>query len=282
MPLSQRQLAGFADKHAWQFPVDTSPRYLAGPGDARHVTHGLAAAGWSPLSDPLSAELLMRSPDHRYRLQFDPQSPSSAWWRLRAEHSDAGPGWYAEFGELVPAEVLAGFTDALVAPAPAEPTSPLPVLEAAGWLLDGHGVADSIPPGCTVVRRPETRPRGTSPGLEPDRASWHVEVHDHLEGFVGGARLWHAWFGEHTPEHLVTAFITALADPAPVQRAMFDRTAHSSVRQRPSPLTPQQTVDAHTTRVNALRRQARAARRQSTKPATPPAPTSTAHPVAHR
>ncbi|WP_342671170.1 hypothetical protein [Streptomyces chattanoogensis] len=26
---------------------ETRPRHLAGPADARHVTHGLAAAGWS-------------------------------------------------------------------------------------------------------------------------------------------------------------------------------------------------------------------------------------------
>ncbi|MFC8859256.1 DUF317 domain-containing protein, partial [Streptomyces sp. NPDC057144] len=102
MPLSERRLDAFADKHAWQIPFDTSPRHLAGPGDARHVTHGLAAAGWTTVSDPLSAEIVMASPDHRYRLQFDPQSATSAWWRLRAASADNEHGWYAEFGELVP------------------------------------------------------------------------------------------------------------------------------------------------------------------------------------
>ncbi|CAM5323736.1 hypothetical protein STENM36S_05492 [Streptomyces tendae] len=57
MPLSERQLDAFADKQAGQIPFDTSPRHLAGPGDARHVTHGLAAAGWATVSDPLSAEI---------------------------------------------------------------------------------------------------------------------------------------------------------------------------------------------------------------------------------
>ncbi|MFI1185791.1 hypothetical protein [Streptomyces californicus] len=52
MPLNERQLAAFADKHAWKIPFDTSPRHLAGPGDARHVTHGLAAVGWNTVSDP--------------------------------------------------------------------------------------------------------------------------------------------------------------------------------------------------------------------------------------
>ncbi|MEW2620873.1 DUF317 domain-containing protein [Streptomyces sp. NPDC048106] len=93
MPLSEQQLAPFADKHAWQIPFDTSPRHLAGPGDARHVTHGLAAAGWNAVSDPLSAEIVLRSPDLRHSLQFDPQSATSAWWRLRAETTDTEPGW---------------------------------------------------------------------------------------------------------------------------------------------------------------------------------------------
>ncbi|GAA2258345.1 hypothetical protein GCM10010415_20010 [Streptomyces atrovirens] len=70
MPVSERQLSEFADKHAWQIPFDTSPRHLAGPGDARHVTHGLAAAGWTRTSDPLSPRMVMTSPDHRYNLRF--------------------------------------------------------------------------------------------------------------------------------------------------------------------------------------------------------------------
>ncbi|WP_342671172.1 hypothetical protein [Streptomyces chattanoogensis] len=31
-------------------------------------------------------------------MQFGPPAATSAWWRLRAEHTDTGPGWYAEFG----------------------------------------------------------------------------------------------------------------------------------------------------------------------------------------
>ncbi|MFI9341846.1 hypothetical protein ACIG0D_11325 [Streptomyces sp. NPDC052773] len=56
--MSERQLAAFADKHAWRIPFDTTPRHLAGPGDARHVTHGPAAAGWTHASDPLSPEIV--------------------------------------------------------------------------------------------------------------------------------------------------------------------------------------------------------------------------------
>ncbi|MFG3384029.1 DUF317 domain-containing protein [Streptomyces sp. NPDC047999] len=280
MPLSERQLAAFADKHGGQIPFDTSPRHLAGPGDARHVTHGLAAAGWTRTSDPLSAEIILRSPDHRHRLQFDPQSATSAWWRLRAEPTDTEPGWYAEFGAFVPAEVLAGLTDALIAPTPAEPVSPLPVLEAAGWLIDGRGAADSNPPGCRVERRP-AQDRGTAPWRQAGRASWHVEVHDSPDAFVGGPRLWHAFLDDAVPEHLVTAFVTALADTTPLQRGMFDPTARHGVVQEPSPLTPQQTVDAYLARVKDLRSQARAAHRQ-TKPPVPPARAATTQPAPRR
>ncbi|MFC9131394.1 DUF317 domain-containing protein [Streptomyces sp. NPDC057099] len=279
--MSERQLAAFADQHAGRIPLDTSPRHLAGPGDARHVTHGLAAAGWSPVSDPLSAEIVLRSPDLRHRLQFDPQSTTSAWWRLQAAPTGTEPGWYAEFGEHVPAEVLAGLTDALIAPPPTGPTSLLPVLEAAGWIIDGRGIAYSAPPGCKVLRLPENS-AGTVPWREQERVTWHIDVRDRFDDASRGTHLWHAAFNGHTPEHLVTAFVAALADPAPLQRGTFDHTAIHHVVQNPSSLTAQQTVDAHTTRIKALRAQARTARRQQTKAAMPPAHADTAQPAARR
>jgi hypothetical protein len=279
VPVSERQLAAFADTHAWRIPFDTSPRHLAGPGDARHVTHGLAAAGWTRTSDPLSPEIVLRSPDHRHSLQFDPQSATSAWWRLRAEPTDTELGWYAEFGELVPAEILSGLTDALVSPPPTMPADPLRILDGAGWLIDGRGSAFSDPLGCTVERRTE-RGDATVPWRLPARVSWHVEARD-PEHSSRGPRLWHAWFDGPTPTHLVAAFVTALADGAPLQRAMYDRTAHHGVVQKPSPLSPQQIVEAHTARLAGIRKQARAAHRQP-KTATPPAKADTARPTARR
>lgn len=70
MPVSERQLAAFADTHAWQVLFDTSPRHLAGAGDGRRVTHGLATAGWARTSDPLSPEIVLTSPNRRHSLQF--------------------------------------------------------------------------------------------------------------------------------------------------------------------------------------------------------------------
>ncbi|MBW1597303.1 DUF317 domain-containing protein [Streptomyces sp. JJ38] len=273
MPVSERQLADFANKHAWQIPFDISPRHLAGPGDARHVTHGLAAAGWSAVSDPLSAEITLHSPDLRHRLQFDPQSRTSAWWRLQAEPTDTEPGWYAEFGELVPAEVLAGFTDALVVPPPQQSDPWLPV-SSAGWHRESDDTARSPDSMCRIELRPSSELH--------DRPSWRVETREPGHGTIDGPRIWHAYFHEHTPTRLVGSFLTALADRSPLQRGMYDRTGHYSAVQEPSPLRPQQVVDAHTTRIKALRAQARFARRQQTKPATTPAKAGPAHPVARR
>ncbi|MGX4693724.1 DUF317 domain-containing protein [Streptomyces sp. JNUCC 63] len=265
MPVTEQQLAAFADTHAWRIPFDTSPRHLAGPGDARHVTHGLAAAGWRRTSDPLSPEIVLISPDLRYSLQFDPQSATSAWWRLRAEPTDTEPGWYAEFGELVPAEILGSLTDALIGPTPAEQTDPLQVLHAANWGTDEENTARSPDGMCHVERRP---------GREATH--WNVETCEPGHDTSKGRRIWHTCFDSRTPTRLVEAFVTALADPAPLQRGMFDRTAHGAV-QEPSPLSPQHVVDAHIERVHALRARARAARRHpqpetAKAPAPPPSP----------
>lgn len=274
MPVSERQLAQFADKHAWQLPFDTSPRHLAGPGDARHITHGLAAAGWSTVSDPLSAEIVLRSPDLRHSLQFDPQSAASAWWRLRAEPADSEPGWYAEFGELVPAEVLASFTDALIAPPPPRQTDPWQPVTAAGWQRDSDDTAHSPDAMCHIERRPLSEFH--------ERPSWHVETREPGHGRYLGPRIWHAFLDERVPTHLVGSFLTALADDGPLLRGGFDRTAHYRAVKKPSRLSPEQVVDAHTARIASLRARARSARRQTTKPTPATTHTRASPPAARR
>nr|WP_316043953.1 DUF317 domain-containing protein [Streptomyces sp. QL37] len=274
VPVSERQLAAFAHRHATQIPFDTSPRHLAGPGDARHVTHGLAAAGWNCTTDPLSPEIVLRSPDHRYSMQFDPQSATSAWWRLHAEPTRTERGWYAEFGELVPAEILGRLTDALIAPTPTEHADPFQALESAGWALESETTAHS-PDGMCHVHRP------TDEGVW--RSSWRVETCQPGFETPMGPRIWHAFVDESMPEHLVGAFAAALADPAPLQRAMYDRTAHYSAVQSRSLLTPEDVVAAHSTRLDAIRAQARAARRQQrTQPAVTPATARAVRPAVRR
>lgn len=275
MPVSERQLAAFADQLPRRIPLDTSPRHLAGAGDARHVTHALAAAGWARTSDPFSPEIILRNPQGRCTLHFDPQSVTSAWWRLRAEPTDTEPGWYAEFGELVPAEILGRLTDALTTPPPSQPPDPFQALKSAGWLLSDAGTAHSPDRMCHVERYPDQ---------ESLRGFWHVETCEPGHGTLLGPRIWHARFDGPVPDHLVGAFITGLADPAPLQRGMFDRTAHHSVVQEPSPHTPEQVVAAHANRLDAIRAQVRAARRQQ-PPAPPqprPGPAYPARPAAHR
>jgi hypothetical protein len=82
--------------------------------------------------------------------------------------------------------------------------------------------------------------------------------------------------------HLVTAFVTALADTAPLQRGMYDRTALPSVTQQRSTVTPEQIIEAHKTRLNSLHALARAARRHSTTAAAAPASSAAARPAARR
>lgn len=275
MPVSERQLSEFADKHAWQIPFDTSPRHLAGPGDARHVTHGLAAAGWTRTSDPLSPRMVMTSPDHRYSLRFTPESGyMSAWWHLTSEPFGAEPYWYAAVGELVPAEVLAAVTDALVIPPPAAQPDPWQTLDAAGWARDDSGAARSTDGMCTIEHRPVSELH--------DTPEWHIETHETNFHELGGRRIWHAHFHQNVPAHLVNAFVTALTDTAPLQRGMHEPTAHYRAVQEPSPLSPQQVVDAHTDRLKAITARVRAARRRQTKPAPAPMHTRTAQPAARR
>ncbi|MEU2263922.1 DUF317 domain-containing protein [Streptomyces sp. NPDC019645] len=137
------------------------------------------------------------------------------------------------------------------------------MLKSAGWLLNGHDAAHTPDAMCHVEQRSE---QGET------IAGWHVETCEPGHGTPMGRRIWHAWFDGRTPSHLVTAFVTALADTAPLQRGMYDRTAHHSVVQKPSPLAPEQIVEAHTTRLAGIRSQARAAHRQRRPNAAMPPP----------
>ncbi|MFI5743533.1 DUF317 domain-containing protein [Streptomyces anulatus] len=270
MPVTERQLAAFADQHGHQIPYDTSPRHLAGPGDARHVTHGLAAAGWTTSSDPLSPQIALTSPDRRYTMEFNPQSRVGTWWTLRAEYTDTAPGWYAAFGELVPAEVLGRLTDALSVPPPDLGPSPFQILESAGWQVGPTATAHSPDGMCHVESHVEA--------LQGDAQTsyWRVEACEPGHGTPIGRQIWGAWLPSPVPEFLVTAFLQALTAPEPLQRAMYDRTAHYRAAQKPSALSPEQVVQAHADRLKTIRAQVRAARRQpTTTPPTAPAQSGT-------
>ncbi|MFI7102739.1 DUF317 domain-containing protein [Streptomyces sp. NPDC050161] len=262
MPVRERQLAAYAERHATTTPLNTSPRYLAGPGDARHVTHALAEAGWTSPSDPLDPQIRMISPDRRLSLWYDPQTSTSAWWRLRGTSPESGY-WYAAFGEMVPAEILAGFTDALIALPPKDaPPGVWEQLAGTGWTCSHHddGTGQAVSPDDLLL----VTQRHCADG---SRAVWRVDAFD---GPHGRGLLWDAWLEDTAPAPAVAAFVTALIDPGPVLRGKFDRTG-AYVTQESSPFVPEQVVEAHVARLKSIRSKARAARRRTL--ATTPAPT---------
>jgi hypothetical protein len=123
MPVNREQLASFAAEHETKILFDTGPRHLAGPGDGRHVTHGLAAAGWTLVSDPLNPLMVLRSDDVDRRLILDGTS-HLYYWSLQSHTVGEEPRWYASFSYRTPVEIVAAVTDALVTPQPAGPKAP--------------------------------------------------------------------------------------------------------------------------------------------------------------
>ncbi|MFI6289324.1 DUF317 domain-containing protein [Streptomyces sp. NPDC051018] len=269
--LKQAQLDLFATDHADRLLDDVSPRHLAGPGDARHVTHALATAGWTARSDPLAPGVHLVGPDrfHQLRHEQQPGSERSAW-RLNGSHADGS--WYASFGP-VPAEILAGFTDGLLIPAPAVVPPVWGVLADAGWThtLRTTG-GEALSPDGTV--RIEHRPICS----EVDEAlAWTIEVRpapDH------GPTIWTAWIAHSPPLHMIHGLVTALIDPNPLQRNWQEHDGHYSALRTESSVSPQAYVQAHRDRIDTIHAQVRAARRQAKKALTtsptphPPVPSA--------
>ncbi|GAA2254936.1 DUF317 domain-containing protein [Streptomyces amakusaensis] len=261
--LKREQLDLFAADHTG-FLDDVSPRHLAGPGDARHVTHALAAAGWTVQSDPLAPVVDLVSPDLYYQLQHKPQpGQSRSGWSLTG--SIPGEHWYASFGPI-PAEILAGVTNGLLVP---PPVTDLPevwdVLADAGWthtpLTDG---AEAHSPDGVV--RIKQRPIQ----VEADETlAWRFEVRPDADC---RPPVWTAWIACSPPLHLIHGLVGALLDPSPLQRSWQEPEGHHDARRTQSSVTPQAYVAAHRARIDAVRAQARAARRQAKKVLTTAAP----------
>jgi hypothetical protein len=259
MVLKQAHLGLFAADHTGLLD-DVAPRHLAGPGDARHITHALAAAGWAIQSDPLAPVVDLVSPDRRYQLQHEPQQATvRSGWRLTS--SAPGEHWYASFGR-VPAEILAGFTDALLLPPPA---TDLPevwdTLAAAGWtptrLPDGHEARS--PDGLIHIQQ---RPICAEVDETP---AWRIEVRPDP---AYGPPAWTGWIAYSPPPHLIHGLVGALIDPAPLQRNWREDTGHYTARRTESSVTPQAYVQAHRDRIELVRAQIRTARRQAKKALT--------------
>lgn len=246
---------------------DTTPRHLAGPGDPRHVTQALRAGGWKNFGDPDLPHVVLASPDHQHTLVLEPTPDTSgAWWRISSQR------WYASFGGNTPAEILAGFTDALLRTAPEADPGIWPTLQAAGWTYerDERGNEHARhPDGITIMERAAT--------LTSDYYSWKAEVA--LPTGLGGHRMmWHAYFDDRTPRHLLAAFATALVDPAPVARGHYDVPHSHLVTQVERGAQGEQLAAAHEARLKASRAAARKASRSTaptTQPSTGPAAEAT-------
>lgn len=208
--------------------------------------------------------MILASPNQRYALALEPENESySRWWRISCTSDDEN--WYAQFGGNTPVEILAGFTDALLAPPPEiTPDDVWSIVTAAGWTYvqdaRGHEVAEH-PDGIMQLRRWNTE-------LSWSRG-WNAAAL--LPNGLGGIdTVWEADLG--TAAHLVAAFATALVDPAPVARPEFDVPHSSLVTQRPSGRQADALAKEHAARLTRAR--ATAVRRR-TALTTQPAPRST-------
>jgi hypothetical protein len=264
--LSPAQRASYIADRSSKIPFLTELRHLAGPGDPRHVTHALLAAGWSVTSAPGDPRTVLTGPAQaRHQLILDPLSTSH--WQIES----ADWSWCATFGRMVPAEIVAGFTDHLIAGTPCSGIGPWARMEKAGWSLGQRpdGTREARSPGPHQIRAELVKVYEET----PEQTAWRIEA---LPEY-GGAPAWRMWISGAIPEHLLDGLAEQLVTTAPVVRGMYDPESHGA-RQEPSGLTPEQAVEAHFARVDAARRRARAHRR--TRPAVSlPAPAAPSAPA---
>ncbi|MER5440123.1 DUF317 domain-containing protein [Streptomyces sp. NPDC002790] len=260
--MTRPYIASAADDPWSRIWWDTTPRHLAGPGDPRHVTQALRAGGWKDFGDPDFPHVVLASPDYQHTLVLEPTPDTyGSWWRIA---STAWAGWHASFGGNTPAEIIAGFTDGLLQPEPATEPDIWPTLQSAGWSYErderGNERAHH-PDGLTTMERSAT--------LTSDYFSWKAEV-ALPTGLGGHHRLWHGYFDDRTPRHLLVGFATALVDPAPVSRGHYDVPHSHLVTQVERGAQGEQLAAAREARLKAIRSSARKARR-SAAPTTRPA-----------
>ncbi|MFE5647545.1 DUF317 domain-containing protein [Streptomyces cyaneofuscatus] len=180
------------------------PRHLAGGGDLRHITEYLRAAGWTDKS-LVGGPLAFASPDKTVRVGYDPFVQPGGW-TISGQATGGHDAWHASLGQQTPVEIVAGFTDALSEPRSAHAPNAWASLVQQNWSVarDEHFTA-------------------TSPGGD-SWVQWRQEDGGPPYWWAGAqtehGRTWSANFTSTTPLHLVAAFTSALADPAPVMRPL--------------------------------------------------------------
>ncbi|MGW5120256.1 DUF317 domain-containing protein [Streptomyces noursei] len=185
-----------------------APRHLAGGGDPAWVTVPLHRAfGWTPADDPLMPRVILTSPDRQTVLRLDPD-PNRSWWTLHHTGDRDRPAWSVAFDAQTPVECIAALTDALASPlsSPARITHPYDYLGQAGWVRARDHDGFTSPDGhCDIEHFVSSS----------GNSRWYVNTA--VSGDPEG-QIWQAHLPGDTPQHLVAAFVRALADPAPLVR----------------------------------------------------------------
>ncbi|MEU2868674.1 DUF317 domain-containing protein [Streptomyces olivoreticuli] len=213
-------------------PFLVSPRYLAGDdgllGD--RVTDALVVAGWNCWTTRTQTRHLL-DPDQLRGAEWLPGHPNVLFdgdpvlWEFFARTAPTAPPlWTAYFTAHVPHELVTAFAAAL-ATAPdvtsgIEPgRTPLQPLADAHWSTDPTDAgntyyAPKLQAWVTCGALSDAIEDGNPiPGL-PGYLAW-AQIDDHVP------HEWCAAFSPSTPQELVAAFTTALADPTPVLRSVL-------------------------------------------------------------
>ncbi|MFE3197790.1 DUF317 domain-containing protein [Embleya sp. NPDC059237] len=200
-----------------------SPRHLAGSrADGDGAIRPLLNAGWSHRYDELG-NVYVDSPCMRVRVAFTPEGDDIGLWHVTAATLPMHlPKWKMVADAQVPIEAVAGFTTALAASVTAEgdeflvaPLGATPgwyPLSEAGWRERFIGTrATFVSPEGAAQLICNRSPSSYAGEMSSGPHAWDLVIGD-------GRYRDHATFTSDTPAHLIAAFSTALADPAPVPR----------------------------------------------------------------
>ncbi|MCF3172593.1 DUF317 domain-containing protein [Streptomyces sioyaensis] len=206
-----------------------APVYLAGPGPGQAVFNSLdSAAGWTKVA-VFGSDTYYTSPCQRVRIANAVESHYGGWTISYAEDPLGVPDWITTFDRDTPQEIVAAFTDTLVAGLPNN---------FADYLSGGEHHTGHTPATVLTSHQWEAV-RGTRPfrTVSPDghaafriRSGWLHEYDELLDPAKSTWRMcagpdpittpsWQAYFSRGTPEHLMTAAANALIDPRPVARS---------------------------------------------------------------
>ncbi|MFI7337145.1 DUF317 domain-containing protein [Streptomyces sp. NPDC050085] len=242
-------------------PFAVTPRHLAGPGDPRHITHYLSAAGWRDHSVPRYPHVLLEAPDRRTRLTLEPgaENPITSnpvAWQLHGTVQH----WYAAFSSLTPVEIIAGFTDTLTGPPPAAAPGVSDVLAERGWSEHYRGIESMASDEEDVLLSRE------------DDESWLIEAGTpHPAGGIHKV-MWEARLVGQVPAHALAGLAATLSAPQPLLRHQTN-IIHPKAVIRNTEVQGEDLQRRHERRLASARTAARTARRPAPpalKAAAPP------------